>query len=315
MKTTTDTGRHESKKHVRTRQRLCVDRGRRAGVARRWERRDVVRRARCRGKSSKRLSGIVVTGRSREDDDEEDARWETARETSDDGRETLTLTSMVWGVPLRSRASRGTERGVDEGEGGDAWRRRSAAERTTPSARPRVWTVTSRSFRAVAERADRRCVMYVDGFYEWRTEGPRGRGVKQPYLVRRSDGGDRRLAGVFERKKSVAADEEKVDLTNEEAVIVTMSSAHGDLEWLHDRQPMVLSTDEDFGVDVRRLGGEASARTAKDLARGIRVASGDDTDECRGLFRRRRAEKGETRRREGCGLHRVHVREAAKDLP
>ena len=42
------------------------------------------------------------------------------RETSDDGRETLTLTSMVWGVPLRSRASRGTERGVDEGEGGDA---------------------------------------------------------------------------------------------------------------------------------------------------------------------------------------------------
>ena len=74
MKTTTDTGRHESKKHVRTRQRLCVDRGRRAGVARRWERRDVVRRARCRGKSSKRLSGIVVTGRSREDDDEEDNR-------------------------------------------------------------------------------------------------------------------------------------------------------------------------------------------------------------------------------------------------
>jgi putative SOS response-associated peptidase YedK len=75
------------------------------------------------------------------------------------------------------------------------------------------------------------------------------------------------LAGVFERKKSVAADEEKVDLTNEEAVIVTMSSAHGDLEWLHDRQPMVLSTDEDF--DAWMFGdwrGVASTRTAKDLA-------------------------------------------------
>ena len=236
------------------------------------------------------------------------------RETSDDGRETLTLTSMVWGVPLRSRASRGTERGVDEGEGGDAgggaWISR------TYNARVEGLDGDVPQFSKLAERADRRCVMYVDGFYEWRTEGPRGRGVKQPYLVRRSDGAPMALAGVFERKKSVAADEEKVDLTNEEAVIVTMSSAHGDLEWLHDRQPMVLSTDEDF--DAWMFGdwrGVASTRTAKDLAGGIRVASGDDTDECRGLFRRRRAEKGETRRREGCGLHRVHVRrgEKAKD--
>ena len=190
------------------------------------------------------------------------------RETSDDGRETLTLTSMVWGVPLRSRASRGTERGVDavdEGEGGDdgggGWIPR------TYNARVEGLDGDVPQFSRLAERDDRRCVMYVDGFYEWRTEGPRGRGVKQPYLVRRSYGAPMALAGVFERKKSVAADEEKVDLTNEEAVIVTMSSAHGDLEWLHDRQPMVLSTDEDF--DAWMFGdwrGVASTRTAKDLA-------------------------------------------------
>ena len=43
-------------------------------------------------------------------------------------------------------------------------------------------------FAALARDAASRCVVYVDGFFEWRVEGPRGKTVRQPYLVRRSDG-------------------------------------------------------------------------------------------------------------------------------
>lgn len=182
------------------------------------------------------------------------------RETgsSGDARETLTLTSMVWGVPVRARASRGSEGvEVESEEGG--WIPR------TYNARVEGLDGDVPQFARLAERDDRRCVVYVDGFYEWREEGPRGRAVKQPYLVRRADGAPMALAGVFDRK--IDADEDEMDITKEEAVIVTTSSTNSDLEWLHDRQPLVLSTDDDF--DAWMFGdwrGVASTKTAKTLA-------------------------------------------------
>jgi len=182
-------------------------------------------------------------------------RDERETNASGDARETLTLTSMVWGVPLRARAARGSEGGEVEG----GWIPR------TYNARVEGLDGDGSPFARLAERDDRRCVVYVDGFYEWREEGPRGRAVKQPYLVRRADGAPMALAGVFERKIDAGADE--TDITKEEVVIVTTSSTHGDLEWLHDRQPLVLSTDDDF--DAWMFGdwrGVAATKTAKTLA-------------------------------------------------
>ena len=52
----------------------------------------------------------------------------------------------------------------------------------------------------------RRCLVIVDGFYEWQARGkitPAGasKGKKQPFYVRRRDGRPFALAGLWERRK------------------------------------------------------------------------------------------------------------------
>ena len=96
-------------------------------------------------------------------------------------------------------------------------------------------------FAALARDAASRCVVYVDGFFEWRVEGPRGKTVRQPYLVRRSDGQAMALAGLIERRAGNDA----------ETAVVTMDSSKGELAWLHDRQPLVLVDDDDFEAWMR----------------------------------------------------------------
>src|SRR3954464_11118465 len=44
----------------------------------------------------------------------------------------------------------------------------------------------------------RRCLIPVDGFYEWQQLPSRGRGKKQPYFIHRPDGGVFAFAGLCE---------------------------------------------------------------------------------------------------------------------
>ena len=100
-----------------------------------------------------------------------------------------------------------------------------------------------------ARRSGGRGVMYVEGFFEWREEGPKGLAVKQPYFVRRADGGALALGAVV----SQVGDRKKIDegevasyLNDLEAAIVTISSRGGDLAWLHDRMPLIIANERDF---------------------------------------------------------------------
>ena len=93
----------------------------------------------------------------------------------------------------------------------------------------RVETVaTTRSFRDAVR--NRRCLVVVSGFFEWRREGKR---ASQPFFVRRSDGAPFALAAMWERW--ISRDGEVI----ESCAIITQPSRHP-VDAIHDRMPLVL---------------------------------------------------------------------------
>lgn len=92
----------------------------------------------------------------------------------------------------------------------------------------------------------KRCLVPVDGFYEWhRTDGRR-----QPYTIGRADGQPLVLAGLWSGWRDPALDQVVRTFT-----IVT-TGPNEQLAWLHDRMPVVmpaaawaswLEPDADFG--------------------------------------------------------------------
>jgi putative SOS response-associated peptidase YedK len=90
--------------------------------------------------------------------------------------------------------------------------------------------------RAPAYRASfraRRCLVVVDGFFEWRRNGKSSR----PFLFRRPDGKPFVLAGIWDR--SVTSDGEVVD-----GCAVITRSAEGKAAEVHDRMPLLLAPDQ-----------------------------------------------------------------------
>jgi putative SOS response-associated peptidase YedK len=86
--------------------------------------------------------------------------------------------------------------------------------------------------------AERRCLVVVDGFYEWRrpAEGDARGSVKQPYLAARDDGRPFALAGIWD--ETVTADGVVIP-----AVGVVTVPAAGAIAALHDRMPLILDRD------------------------------------------------------------------------
>jgi putative SOS response-associated peptidase YedK len=76
---------------------------------------------------------------------------------------------------------------------------------------------------------ERRCLVPADGFYEWRTRGPR---FRQPYHVRPAAGGLFAIAGLWERWEGGA---ERVD-----SCTLLTTRANEALAPLHDRMPVIL---------------------------------------------------------------------------
>jgi putative SOS response-associated peptidase YedK len=71
----------------------------------------------------------------------------------------------------------------------------------------------------------RRCLVIVDGFFEWQRRGTQ----KQPFLVRREDGKPFALAGIWERTPE-----------GEDTCAVITGPAQGVVAQLHDRMPIVV---------------------------------------------------------------------------
>jgi putative SOS response-associated peptidase YedK len=75
----------------------------------------------------------------------------------------------------------------------------------------------------------RRCLVIVDGFYEWKAID----GKRQPYLVRRADSRPFALAGIWDRH--VTEDGEVL-----ESCAVLTGPAEGALAAIHDRMPVIV---------------------------------------------------------------------------
>ena len=79
----------------------------------------------------------------------------------------------------------------------------------------------------------RRCLVAVDGFYEWRRDGK----ASQPFFVRRGDGELFALAGLWERW--VSRDGEVI----ESCAIITQPS-RPPVDAIHDRMPLTISKND-----------------------------------------------------------------------
>ena len=82
--------------------------------------------------------------------------------------------------------------------------------------------------------AKRRCLVPADGYFEWYAEP--GRKTKQPFFIRRRDGGPTAMAGLYEiwRDPEGPEDERLWSFT------VITTDANDELRHIHDRMPAML---------------------------------------------------------------------------
>lgn len=105
---------------------------------------------------------------------------------------------------------------------------------------------TMRPFRDAFQR--HRCLVVVDGFYEWITEGKR----KRPFHIRRPDRKPFAFAGLWDSWRN----KDKTELV--ESVTIITCASRGVVKPLHDRMPVVLEKN----VWELWINGEASAAHA-----------------------------------------------------
>jgi len=90
---------------------------------------------------------------------------------------------------------------------------------------------TTPAFREAIRR--RRCLVVVDGFFEWQRAGKQ---ASQPFFVRRADRGPFALAGIWERW--VGRDGEVI-----ESCAILTQPARPPVQAIHDRMPILLEPD------------------------------------------------------------------------
>lgn len=84
--------------------------------------------------------------------------------------------------------------------------------------------------------ARRRCIVPVDGFYEWKAALPGHKG-KQPYFIHRPDGEPYAMAGLWEQWSGPGPEGEEVTVRS--TTIIT-GPANASMAAVHDRMPIIL---------------------------------------------------------------------------
>lgn len=114
---------------------------------------------------------------------------------------------------------------------------------TRPDVKPEFFRMFNARTDSIYERAsfsrlmtNRRCIAFVDGYYEWKTDLATG---KQPHFVAPADGaGPMRLACVYDTWQAQGAVEPLYTFS------VLTRDADTSIAWLHDRQPVFLQSDD-----------------------------------------------------------------------
>jgi len=87
--------------------------------------------------------------------------------------------------------------------------------------------------------ARHRCLLPADGFYEWEKSGDPKKPAKQPYYIRREDGGVLAFAGLYELWRDKDRPDDDPDSWLWTATIIT-TRAEDEVGRIHDRMPMVI---------------------------------------------------------------------------
>jgi putative SOS response-associated peptidase YedK len=90
-----------------------------------------------------------------------------------------------------------------------------------------------------------RCLIVVDGFFEWRVPDPDKPKAKVPYYFRRADGDVLTFAGLYETwwDKRRSPDKPDPETLLRTCTIIT-TSAGPDMEEVHDRMPVIVERGE-----------------------------------------------------------------------
>jgi putative SOS response-associated peptidase YedK len=94
-------------------------------------------------------------------------------------------------------------------------------------------------FRSAVRR--RRCLIPVDGFYEWEQSASGSRGKKQPYFIHRQDNGPFAFAGLWETWTPQGESAAGPDRPRIESCTIVTTEANAKLCELHNRMPVVLA--------------------------------------------------------------------------
>jgi len=134
------------------------------------------------------------------------------------------------------RAGAGSARTLDLLRWGLVPRWPRDAKLTNNLALARVETVaTAPAFRDAVRL--RRCLVIVDGFYEWRREGARR---SQPFVVRRADRAPFGLAAIWERTRAHMTGGDATDGEIVESCAIITQPARPPVAGLHDRMPLII---------------------------------------------------------------------------
>ncbi|MGJ3509163.1 SOS response-associated peptidase [Enemella sp. A6] len=123
-----------------------------------------------------------------------------------------------------------------------------------PLINARAETITTKpSFRKAF--ATRRCIVPMNGYYEWRAATEAGKQVRQPWFLHRRDGAPAATAGIYEwwRDESLPGDHPQAWLPS--CAIITTEAAD-DIGHLHDRMPVLLEP-QDYSDWLNTEGPEA----------------------------------------------------------
>lgn len=85
--------------------------------------------------------------------------------------------------------------------------------------------------------AKKRCIIPVDGFYEWKAPPP-GQKRKQPFFIHRPDGEPYALAGLWEQWSGPGPDGEE---TTVRSTTIITGPANDAMSSIHDRMPIILA--------------------------------------------------------------------------
>jgi putative SOS response-associated peptidase YedK len=99
----------------------------------------------------------------------------------------------------------------------------------------------------------RRCLIVVDGFYEWAVPDPADRKRKFPFYFRRADGQPIAFAGLYETWWDKTRSKEPDPESYLQTCVIMTTGAGDDLSDIHDRMPVIIEVadrDRWLGPDI-----------------------------------------------------------------